>query len=47
MEIYLRDGWPIAEVLDSLPQLLIREDIVASESDIVHSHNLTNLQRVK
>ena len=41
----LWDGWPVAELLDPLPKLLVRKNIVAGERNIVHSHYLTNLYR--
>ena len=39
----LWDGWPVAELLDALPQLLVGKNIVASEGDVMHPHYLTNL----
>ena len=39
----LWDGWPVAELLDALPQLLVSKNIVASEGDVMHPHYLTNL----
>merc|ERR1719397_1697407 len=41
LKIHLWDGWPVAELLDALPQLLVSKNIVASEGDVMHPHYLT------
>merc|ERR1719495_371064 len=42
LKINLRDCWPVAEFLDALSKLLVSKHIVARESNIVHSHYLTD-----